>query len=282
LTPVAGDTCLAGIVGWPLRRTLSPALQNAAFRALGLDWIYLAFPVPPEALRDAIGGLRALGVMGANVTMPHKESVVALLDRLSGDARAVAAVNTIQRVGDRLVGHNTDVDGFRGFLSRDAGVAASGSSALVLGSGGAARAVVCALDGMGAARIVVAGRDIDRARAVARVARAADARALAWLEAASLAGSIDIVVNATPLGGAGEAVLEGARFGPGQTVVDLVYAPPTTPLVERARAAGARAWGGLGMLIHQGAASFRIWTGQEPPFETMSAAALRALGASSP
>src|SRR3712207_5801878 len=106
-----------GVLGWPLDHTLSPPIHAAAFRHLGMDWIYLAWPVPPEDLAAAVGGLRALGALGANVTMPHKETVIEHLDEISGDARAVGAVNTIQRIGDRLIGHNTDVDGFREFLS---------------------------------------------------------------------------------------------------------------------------------------------------------------------
>jgi shikimate dehydrogenase len=275
-------TCLTGVIGWPLQHTLSPALQNAAFRERGLDWIYLAFPVPPHALADAVAGLRALGAMGVNVTMPHKESIVALLDDVSSDARALGAVNTVQRVGDRLVGHNTDVEGFREFVAGDAGVEVRGRRVLVLGAGGAARAVIRALDDMGSAEIVVAARRPESARAVALLARAASARAAEWQEAEVEVEAADIVINATPLGSAGESPVARASFRSSQVVIDLVYAPPATPLVERARAAGAGAWGGLGMLIQQGAASFRIWTGQDPPLETMSAAALRALGSNWP
>ena len=146
----------AGVLGWPLTRTLSPAIHMAAFRRLGFDWAYLSFPVPPDLLPQAVGGLRALGAVGANVTIPHKETVIAHLDQLSGDAAAIGAVNTIQRLGDRLIGHNTDVDGFREFIAGDAGINVSGSRALVLGAGGAARAVVKALDDLDAAEIVIA------------------------------------------------------------------------------------------------------------------------------
>ncbi|HWL64960.1 MAG TPA: shikimate dehydrogenase, partial [Actinomycetota bacterium] len=142
-------TSFAGVIGWPLQHTLSPTIQNAALRSVGIDWVYLALPVPPENLADAIQGLRVLGAMGINVTMPHKESVIEHLDEVSGDAREVGAVNTIQRLGDRLIGHNTDVDGFRDLMLGDAGIDVAGKRALVLGAGGAARAVVKALDDMG-------------------------------------------------------------------------------------------------------------------------------------
>jgi shikimate dehydrogenase len=274
---------LLGVLGWPLEHTLSPVMHNAALRAVGLEWHYLAWRVPPQDLRAAIHGIRALGIAGANVTMPHKKDVLRLLDDLSSDARDIGAVNTIQRVTDgRLVGHNTDVDGFREFLSGDAGIRVEGRTALVLGAGGAARAVVRALDELEAARIVICARRVRVARHVCRLAARAPTKAAGWDRVAHEAERADVLVNATPLGMRAEEAVSETSFRPGQAVVDLVYQPPATPLVERARAAGAEAWGGLGMLVRQGAASFRIWTGLDPPLETMSAAAVRALGQQRP
>lgn len=267
-----------GILGWPLEHTLSPAIHAAAFRQTGLDWVYLAWPVEPQVLGDAVAGLRALGALGANVTMPHKETVIDHLDELSGDARTVGAVNTIQRVGSRLIGHNTDVDGFRFFVERDAGIDASGMDVLVLGTGGAARAVVRAIDGLGAAEVTVAARDHDKGSRLVSLAARARGRVVPWESAASGAGDYDMVVNATPVGTGSGDPLPSSEWRTGQVVIDLVYDPPSTALVERARARGAAAWGGIGMLVHQAAASFRIWTGQDPPLETMSAAALHAIG----
>ena len=258
-------------------------MHNAALRAVGLEWHYLAWSVPPKELRAAIQGIRALGIAGANVTMPHKKTVLKLLDDVSGDARDIGAVNTIQRITDgRLVGHNTDVDGFREFLSGDAGITVEGRNAVVLGAGGAARAIVKGLDELGAARIVICARRARVARHVCNVARNARTQAAGWDRVAREAERSDILVNATPLGMRAEEAVSSASFGPGQAVVDLVYQPPATPLVERARAAGADAWGGLGMLVRQGASSFRIWTGMDAPLETMSAAAVRALGQQRP
>ena len=265
-----------GVLGWPLEFTLSPAIHGAAFRRSDLDWIYLAWPVPPEHLSAAIGGLRALGAMGANVTIPHKEAVVPLLDEISGDARHVGAVNTIQVVGDKLIGHNTDVDGFREFVVGDAGVSVGGRSVLVLGAGGAARAVVAAAADLGAAEIVVAARRADQGADVIRLVTTGSARSADWGVVPQLIGDADIVVNATPLG---DPIPE-AVWRTGQVAIDLVYHPPITPFMEGARSAGALAWGGLGMLIRQAAASFRIWTGQDPPLGVMSAAALHAIGTS--
>lgn len=267
-----------GVIGWPLEHTLSPVIHSAAFRRSDLDWVYLAWAVEPEMLPDAIRGLRALGALGANVTMPHKESVMSHLDELSGDARTVGAVNTIQRVGSRLIGHNTDVDGFRRFLDGDAGIDPSGMRVLVLGAGGAARAVVRALDGLGVAELAVAARDVGKGSKLVELAAHARGSAISWEDAAASAPSYDMVVNATPLGTGSGDPLPDVEWGPGRIVVDLVYDPPSTALVERARAAGAHAWGGIGMLVHQAAASFGIWTGQDPPLETMSAAALHAIG----
>ena len=266
-----------GVIGWPLEHTLSPLIQNIAIKRLDLDWIYLPFAVHPERLAEAVAGLRALGAVGANVTMPHKETVIEHLDDVSGDVRVVGAVNTIQRVGTKLIGHNTDVDGFTSFVTDDAGLDLNGTTCLVLGAGGAARAVVCALQNLGAARVSVAARRVDRAEELTRLPGMGAAETVDWTTAASAAGGFDVVVNATPVGMAGEQVLPEASFRPGQAVIDLIYDPPATPLVEAARAAGAAGWGGLGMLVHQAAASLRIWSGQDPPVEAMSMAAMHAL-----
>jgi len=254
------------VLGWPLKSTLSPAIHCAAFEALSLPWTYLAWPVPPERLAAAVEGLRALGAVGANVTMPHKGAVMELLDQVTEDARSLGAVNTISRSGDTLVGHNTDVAGFAASLQQS-GVDISGRSALVLGAGGAARAVVWALDQTGASDIAVCARRPEAAEAVSGLA--GNVRALAWAEREESAQAAGLVVNATPVSAVGGDPLPGARFRPGQVVVDLVYVPAETELLLRARAEGAQTVGGLGMLVHQAAASLRIWTGLDPPLEAM-------------
>ncbi|MGH2750406.1 MAG: shikimate dehydrogenase [Actinomycetota bacterium] len=274
-----------GVLGWPLEPTLSPLIHNVAFRQLGLDWIYLRWPVAPPDLPDAIRGMRALGAAGANVTMPHKETIVEHLDDLGGDAKAIGAVNTVQRSGDRLIGHNTDVVGFGEFLAGDAGFDPKGRSALVLGAGGAARAVVKALADLGAGEVTVAARRDEAGREVATLAAENSveaARHIAWGRAAETVAGVDLVVNATSIGMRGETLLSDAVFSSQQCVVDLVYSPPTTPFIEHARSRGASAWGGLGMLVRQAAVSFTIWTGQPAPLEAMSAAAIRGIGHHSP
>lgn len=267
----------AGVIGWPLEHSLSPAIHNAAFRRLGLDWVYLSFPVRAEDLATAVQGLRALGAVGANVTMPHKGEVVEHMDDLSGDARAIGAVNTIQRVGHRLIGHNTDVDGFLAFVRDDAGLRIADTRCLVLGAGGAARAIVRALDASGAATIALCARRDEQAEQVAALVSDAEVERLRWDSLPGESRAFDLIVNATPLGMRGQDALPELEPTEGQAVVDLVYDPPETPLVEAAKRAGGAGWGGLGMLVHQAAASLRIWTGQEAPVEAMSVAALHAL-----
>jgi shikimate dehydrogenase len=261
---------VAGVIGDPVRHSLSPALHNAAFAALGLDWVYLAFEVPAGAAAVAVEGMRALGIDGLNVTMPHKADVAAAVDRLSSVAERLGAVNTVVRRGGVLVGESTDGAGFLDALRADEGFDPAGKRCVVVGAGGAARAVVLALADAGA-EVVVVGRTPERVAACAALG--------GRVGAAAEAGDADLVVNATPVGMGDDPglPLDPALLGRGQLVVDLVYHPVHTALLTEARARGAVAVNGLGMLIHQAAHAFRLWTGEDPPLEVMSAAALRAL-----
>ncbi|HUF33601.1 MAG TPA: shikimate dehydrogenase [Acidimicrobiales bacterium] len=286
------STRVAGVIGDPVRHSLSPRLHNAAFRALELDWVYLAFAVPAGGARAAIEGVRALGIDGLNVTMPHKADVAAAVDTLSPAATALGAVNTVVRSGSVLEGHNTDGDGFVASLRADDGFDPSGRRCLVLGSGGAARAVVRALAAAGASEVVVVARREEPAGVAAALAGAAGR-----VGSPDEVDGAELVVNATPVGMGqrvaggpeeGERVvpigeahvdpallpLDPGLLGPGQLVVDLVYEPLVTPLVAAARERGARAANGVGMLIHQAALSFRLWTREDAPLEAMSAAVL--------
>jgi shikimate dehydrogenase len=268
---------VAGVIGDPVRHSLSPVLHNAAFEALGLDWVYLAFEVPAGEAKAAVEGMRALGIDGLSVTMPHKTDVAAAVDRLSPTAQRLGAVNTVVRHGGVLVGESTDGAGFVDALRSDEGFDPAGRRCLVFGAGGAARAVVLALAEAGAAEVVVAGRTPER---VATAAALAGTRGRAG--AVEEAEACDLVVNATPVGMAGRGDDAGlpfdpARLGGGQVVADLVYHPLVTPLLAEARVRGAVAVNGLGMLIHQAAHAFRLWTGEDPPLAAMSAAAMRAL-----
>jgi shikimate dehydrogenase len=266
----------AGVIGWPVAHSLSPAIHNAAFADLGMHWTYVPLPVEPGRLPAALDGLVALGFSGANVTMPHKTEAAALCDVRSDDAMRLAAANTLVVEGGELHGHNTDAPGFDRFLRRDAGFDPAGRSALLFGAGGAARAVALALAGGGLASLVVALREPARDAELRQALEGmpTQIRTVAIDDAAGVA--VDLVVNATPLGAHGER-LPVPAVGPGQLVVDLLYRPAVTPLLADARAAGAAAFGGLGLLLHQAALSFELWTGTPAPLEVMSAAALGAL-----
>jgi shikimate dehydrogenase len=273
---IGGRTRLAGVIGWPVAGSLSPVIHNAAFDALGLDWAYLPLAVPPGSVAEAVSGLRALGFEGANVTMPHKTEAARAVDVLTEDARLLDAVNAITVRAETVEGANTDAPGFERFLRLDAGFDPAGRRALVFGAGGAARACALALARSGLAELVVAVRDPEAATALARLAGEVpvDVRVIPFAEAPS--APVDLVVNATPLGRAGEA-LPHPRLGAGLLVVDLLYRPAVTPLLAAAREAGAGAFGGLGLLLHQAALSFERWTGQDAPMPVMSAAALAEL-----
>ncbi len=273
---VGGETQLAGIIGWPVAHSLSPAIHNAAFGMMDLDWVYVPLPVPPDAAVRAFDGLAQLGFRGVNVTMPHKTQAARACANRSPDAERLDAVNTIVVTDGDLHGHNTDVTGFDRFLRRDAGADPAGRSALVLGGGGAARAVALALAQGGVGALTVALRDTggDASLRAALEGLPVPIRTVEFGEAA--AASVDIVVNATPLGALGESV-PAPPPRPGQLVVDLLYRPAITPLQARARAAGASVFGGLGLLLQQAALSFELWTGSPAPMSVMSAAALAML-----
>jgi shikimate dehydrogenase len=273
---VGGATTVVGVIGWPVAHSLSPAIHNAAFEALGLDWTYVALPVAPGGVAEAVAGLRALGLAGANVTMPHKAAVADAVDVLDDDARRLHAVNTVVVEGERLVGANTDAPGFERFLRDDAGFDAAGRAALVFGAGGAARACALALARQGLARLVIAVRDPTRTGSVvsALEGHATEVTVIALDDAPTQ--TADLVVNATPVGARGES-LPVPPLGPDMLIVDLLYDPTSTPLQVAAKEAGAAAFGGLGLLLHQAALSFEMWTGRVAPLDVMSAAALAVL-----
>ena len=279
--PARGSTRTVGIIGWPVQESLSPLIHNAAFAALGMDWAYIPLPVAPGDLEAALAGLPAMGFAGANVTMPHKTDAARLVRDLSEDAERLRAVNTLVVGPGGLAGHNTDAPGFDRFLRRDAGFEPEGTSALILGAGGAARACALALARGGAGALTVAARDPGRAGTLRSMLDgfASQVRVVPFEEAREV--DADLVVNATPLGATTET-LPHPPFRPGVLVIDLLYRPALTPLQASAKAAGASAFGGLGMLLHQAALSFELWTGLEPPLSVMSAAALAEMAETKP
>ena len=266
--PIDGHTRVAGIIGWPVEHSLSPAMHNAAFEALGLNWRYVAFPVHPDRVPEAIRGLAAAGVAGINVTIPHKRAVIECCSAVSDAVRAIGAANTLVPDGQGgFRADNTDAEGFVRALDEQAPVDLDGRDVLILGAGGAARALAFVLKSRGA-RVVVANRTPGRAEGVGADDEApfAGAGRDAAVERAAL------VVNATSLGLHGDDVppeLPLEAIGPGHVVADIVYRPGGTPWLAAVAGQGARTVDGLGMLLHQGAAAFAQWTGQDPPVDVM-------------
>ncbi|MGH9057629.1 MAG: shikimate dehydrogenase [Acidimicrobiales bacterium] len=284
LSGPGATTRVAGVIGDPVRHSLSPALHNAAFAALGLDWVYVAFHVPAGQGAAAVDAMRALGIAGLSVTMPHKETVARRLDHLGPTAAQLGVVNTVSRVSDaegwQLEGESTDGAGFIDALRGDDGFDPAGRRCVVLGSGGSARSVTLALAEARAASVSVAGRRREQAELCAALAGPAG-RVVAPGAVADAVAAADLVVNATPVG---MHPADGLPFalapellGTGHFVADLIYAPAVTPLLRAARARKAGTANGLGMLIHQAARQVAIWTGRPAPLEVMSAAALAAL-----
>ena len=257
-----------------MRHSLSPAIHNAAFAAAGLDWAFVAFDVRPGDLPGVLAAMGPLGLRGLSVTMPLKEVTAAAVDRLTPAAAELGAVNTVVVGPHGLTGDNTDGVGFVDALRP---WDPAGCRCAVLGAGGAARAVVRALGAAGAADVVVVNRTAERAARAAALAGAAGRVGSAGdLEAAEL------IVNATPVGmeatpGAGGLPLDEAVLHAGQRVVDLVYHPLRTPLLDAAARRGALTIDGVGMLVHQAGYAFRAWTGLTPPLGAMEAAARRAI-----
>lgn len=279
-----GGFRLVGLMGFPVGHSASPAMHRAAFRASGLDWLYVPLEVRPERVADAVRGLQALGFAGANVTVPHKQAVAALVDEVAGVAAEVGAVNTLVVGPDCIVGYNTDVEGFARAVA-EAGVQLRGAVVVVLGAGGAARAAVAACRRAGSRRVVVAARRMEQARALAAAFPGVEVRPLEAGALGPVLQATDLLVNATPLGmqgvGQGEALLQAAPVGrlpAGAAVMDMVYRPPVTPLLAAARRAGLRAVPGASMLLHQGAEAFRLWTGRPAPLEAMREALVQELG----
>ncbi len=289
---VDGQTQLVGLIGWPTAHSLSPAMLNAAFAATGLNWCYVPLPVPPDRLEAAVHGLVALGFRGANVTAPYKRSILPFLDRVDPGACALGAVNTliVHRKGEKasIYGCNTDESGFIRALHQG-GVRTGGCRALVVGAGGAARAVVSGLLRGGAEAITVLNRTPERAeQLIADLAgqgrQATRLVALPLTPGALIeaAGRATLLVNATPVGTWPQASAsiwpDGLALPSHLVVFDLVYNPRRTRLLEQARASGARAMDGLEMLVQQGAIAFEMWTGEPAPIAAMRAACVEVLG----
>ncbi len=274
-----GTTKIVGLIGNPVSHSLSPAMHNTAFQKMQMDWNYLPLHVDPDNLKDAMKGVRSLGFRGINVTVPYKERVLPFLDEMSTEAERIGAVNTINVVQGRLLGYNTDCVGFLRDLA-EIGFNPNGSRALILGSGGSARAVTYALLSE-SATVTMCGRDIATVSSLVgsfkKQFHSNLAESLTFEDLHDLRREIDIIVNTTPLGMDPYVGLspwpEGVAFPKCELAYDLVYNPPNTRFMELAQANSIKAVNGLGMLVHQAALSFEIWTGASAPLEIMRRAA---------
>ena len=267
---------LVGVFGYPVAENPTCVMQEAAFAELGLQWRYLTVEVRPEALPDAMRGVRAFGMQGINLTIPHKVEVLKYLDEVSPDAALMGAVNTVRRAGDRLIGENTDGKGFLRSLREDAGVDPAGKRVVVLGAGGAARAVTVELALAGAAHITVVNRTPGRGQELATLLNQKTpikADFVPWEGTYALPVDTDVLVNATSIGlypnVNDRPDLDYDAISPDMTVCDVIPNPPHTPFLKEAEARGARALDGLGMLVYQGAIAFHMWTGVEAPIDVM-------------
>ncbi len=270
---IRGSTKIYGILGDPVAHSLSPVMQNAAFAEVGIDAAYVPFHVRPDDLKDAVQGIRALKICGVNVTVPHKEAICPLLDRLDPLAAAIGAVNTVRNDDGLLTGFNTDASGFLRSLREDLEWSPEGRRVLLLGAGGACRGAVVALAEARASALVIANRTQARADdLVARYGRAFQGTAFASLplvgaRLAEVFPEIDLVVNTSSIGlGGGDSIdLPWGRLPSQALFYDMVYGRGGTPLLHAATGHGIRGTDGLGMLACQGEDAFAIWTGRTPP-----------------
>jgi len=275
------------LIGYPLGHSISPLFQQAALDHLNLDIKYQAWEVAPEGLAGALGRLRRPENLGANVTIPYKEKALPFIDRLEGQAREIGAVNTIAKEKGALVGYSTDGPAFLQALIEKGGLEPRGQDAVLLGAGGAARALAFSLLRAGIRSLTIYNRGLERARKLAGdleevLAPGQGVQALPWEERLSGLPPCQLIVQATPLGTGEDSTspLPAQLIPRGVLAYDLVYNPPETPFLKEAKKAGARALGGLAMLVYQGAASFELWTGQDAPLEVMFQTAEKALKSS--
>jgi shikimate dehydrogenase len=281
MSQLSGYTKPYAVLGHPIGHTLSPVMHNASIQSLGLDAIYLAFDVHPDRLMDVLPAMQAMGFGGVNLTIPLKEVAFRGLKQLDASARLLGAVNTVQFTSDGVIGHNTDGYGFIKAMEESFGESLAGAKVFVLGCGGAGRAVALMCAGAGASELILAEVDDAKRNGVAdelkklhpalKIQHATDA--------ATACRGADVVVQATPVGmKESDAPLLGPEaFRAGQRAFDLIYMYPETVFMKQARLGGARTANGLGMLLHQGARAFSIWTGREPDVEAMRTALQKAV-----
>jgi shikimate dehydrogenase len=280
---ISGKTRVCGVIGDPIEHSLSPTIHNVAFNHLKLDFVFLAFRVKAAELEDALRGMRGLGIHGLNVTMPHKSTVIHCLDKVDSTVRFLGSSNTILNEDGELSGFNTDGIGALKAL-RENGVELSGKSVLLLGAGGAAKAIAFSL-AQEVGELAVLNRSAEKAEELAEALgrmfnRKVVGGALSPDAVEKTLRDSDILINATSVGmkpNLSQSLVAPQWLRSDLTVMDIVYNPVETKLAKDAKAAGARVVSGVEMLIYQGAASFEIWTGRSAPIEVMRKAALNKL-----
>lgn len=273
---------LVAVFGQPVAENPTGVMQEAGFAAAGLDWRYLTIEVAPEALQRAVDGARSMGFQGFNLTIPHKVAVMQHLDEIAAEARIIGAVNTVRREGDRFIGENTDGKGFLRGLRADAEVDPQGKRIVVLGAGGAARAIATELGLAGAAAITVVNRGAERGERMTadlKKSVASEVRFETWRGTYAAPADADVLVNATSIGlyPDVEAKPDVDLSSTGAVVCDAVFNPPETTLLRDARRYGLRTLDGLSMLVYQGVIGFELWTGRTAPQEVMKEALRRSL-----
>ena len=275
---------LVGVFGHPVAENPTVVMYEAAFGALGLNWRYLTIEVLPEDLQAAIKGVRALNMRGINLTIPHKVAVLQYLDEVKPSAALMGAVNTVVREGDRLVGHNADGQGFMTALTCDAAVDPKGKRVVVLGAGGAARAITVELALAGAAHLTVVNRSPARGRELVALLNSktpTTAEFALWSGSHVVPPDTDLLVNATSIGlfprVDEKPDIAYDSITPGMVVCDVIHTP-MTPFLHEAQQRGAQTLDGLGMLVYQGTIGFKLWTGLDAPVKVMYDALARAFG----
>jgi shikimate dehydrogenase len=273
---INSSTKLVGVIGHPISHSFSPFIHNAAFKKYGLNFIYLAFDIRPQMLKDAIKGFTAIGMVGFNVTVPHKESILRYLDEISGEASHIGAVNTVLNKDGALIGYNTDCEGFLLSLKEE-GLTLNEKTVVILGAGGAAKAVAVACAKENAKELVVLNRNLKKAKQLVKSLKfyydiSCEGLPLEKDSIIKTMKRTDILINATSVGMKDADPLlipEDALFDSEKVVIDLIYNPPETILLKKAKQKGLKTINGLGMLVYQAALSFSFWTGQDPPIKTM-------------
>jgi shikimate dehydrogenase len=278
---IDSNTLLFGVIGNPIRHSKSPIMMNRAFRETGINGVYTAFHVASDRIGDFAAGVRAMGIRGVNVTIPHKLDIMSVLDEIDASAQAIGAVNTIVNDAGRLIGYNTDGIGYVRSLKEEAERELAGKRIVVLGAGGAARGIIYALVSENPARITIANRSVDRAKELAdSLQNKVDIEAISNEELQTACQQADIVINTTSVGmfpQTEETPIDASWLKPGAVASDLIYNPLKTKFLQQAEQRGCRIHGGLGMFIYQGAYAFEYWTGQPAPAAAMRETVLASL-----